>query len=241
MRGRYWLLRKAAIAAFITAGVLVASLGVMSVVWILIALVVAVVAMAFTVAPWLLLGYGGYALVRNGRRRRRALPYAYAPHGWCGRPWWVARRAASDLPEPVAVPPPAAAPDPLARLPEDVRAAIERIRRKAGALLQHGDRFPAGSRDLYLVQRTLNEYLPATLDAYVALPPGSDDWPTAPDGRTGLQVLRDQLKILEAKLDEVSGEVWRRNVQQLLANERFLEQYVGRPEPEELTIPSGRG
>ena len=129
-------------------------------------------------------------------------------------------------------------PDPFVRLPDEVRAVADRIHGKATVILQQEGRFPAGSRNLHLVRRTLDEYLPSTLHSYLSIPPGSDDRVAAPDGRTTIQVVRDQLSLLETKLDEVSNDLWQADVQRLLANERFLEEHFGRRESDELRIPS---
>jgi hypothetical protein len=182
---------------------------------------VAVLAAVF-VLPWLALGYGVYQLVR--RRRTQPRPYPL-------------------IPNPTASSPPPHRPptsDPAARLPEDQRAQVERIRLKARGLLAQAARFPAGSRSLHLVERTLAQYLPATIDAYLALPSSAATAPVAPDGRTGLQVLRDQLDLLESRLDEVASDLWQMDVGRLLANERFLEEHFGRRDDDELTIPSAR-
>jgi hypothetical protein len=172
-------------------------------------------AVAAVAGPWLAFGYLGYRLWRRSARPdpRPTPPYPLVP----------------TPPTPAA----ASAPlDPAVRLPDQQRAQVERIRRKAEALLARAGRFPAGSHNLYLVRRTLQEYLPATLDAYLALPPGYDAWPVTPDGRTGLQVLNGQLDLLEAKLDEVAADLEQHNVDRLLANERFLEQHFGRRDSE---------
>ena len=170
-----------------------------------------------------LLGFGIYKLV--SQQPRMAPPVGAAPAAsWAPGP-----------PPPPPVPPPA--PDPYARLPQEVRAVADRIYGKATAILQQTGRFPAGSRNLHLVQRTLNEYLPWTLHSYLSLPPDSDERIAAPDGRTTIQVVRDQLTLLETKLDEVSNDLWQADVQRLLANERFLEEHFGRRESDELKIP----
>ena len=199
---------------------------------VLFAIVIGLVAAAFgvaialgvTIGPWVALGYGGYLLWRRSERGRRDQ---------------VARAAAQPWQPP---PPPAPSPaaDPADRLPPDERTQVGRIRRKAAVLLQQADRFPAGSRHLFVVQQMLDEYLPSTLDAYLGLPPGAAELPVTPDRRTGVQVLKGQLDILEAKLDEVATDLRQVNVDRLLANERFLEQHFGRRAPSELTIPAER-
>jgi hypothetical protein len=62
----------------------------------------------------------------------------------------------------------------------------------------------------------------------------------APDGRTALQVLKDQLGLLDSKMDEIAGDVQRQDIDRLLANGRFLEDHFGHPpEPAELALPKG--
>jgi hypothetical protein len=124
----------------------------------------------------------------------------------------------------------------LNRLPPDAEKQADRIRRKAAVLGQHPDRFPIGSKDLFTVQQTAAEYLPATVNAYLEVPTWSVNTATA-DGRTPVQILNSQLDLLEGKLDEIAESVRKQRVDNLLANERFLEQNFGKPEPEELTIP----
>jgi hypothetical protein len=173
------------------------------------------VVLGFLAFAWpILLVFGIYKLVRHQRR--------VAP--------WAAGADASWAPAP---PPPR---DPYAGLPEELRVLADRIHGKATSLLGSG-RFPTGSRNLHLVRRTLDEYLPATLQSYLSVPPGSDERVAAPDGRTTIQVAHDQLTLLETKLDEVADDLWQADVQRLLANERFLEDHFGRREPDELKIP----
>jgi hypothetical protein len=113
------------------------------------------------------------------------------------------------------------------RLPVDVQIKVETIRRKAEALVQYADYFPTGSQDLYVVQRTTIEYLPNTINAYLALPPGYANATVSADGKTALQALWEQLNLLEAKLDEIASNVHRQNLDRLVANGRFLEERFG--------------
>lgn len=134
---------------------------------------------------------------------------------------------AAPRPTPIATAAPAPASDLLDRLPLDVRVKVEQIRSKAELLLRHQDRFPIGSRHLYVLRRIQAEYLPSTVNVYLAL--SGDDRPVTPDGRTALRVLRDQLRVLDGKLDEIAEDLQRENADRLLANERFLEEHFGRP------------
>lgn len=190
-----------------------------------------VVALAVAIGPWVALGYGGYWLWRRSARNRQM------------HAAWGAPQPAQPTVGPATGPPPPPAPPPAdaaERLPQEEHAQVGRIRRKAMVLLQQADRFPTGSRNLYLVERMLDQYLPSTLDAYLALPPGAAELPITPDRRTGVQVLRGQLDILEAKLDEAAEDLRQVNVDKLLANERFLEEHFGRRSEGELTLPQER-
>jgi hypothetical protein len=89
------------------------------------------------------------------------------------------------------------------------------------------DYFPTGSQDLYVVQRTTIEYLPNTVNAYLALPPGYANAAVSADGKTALQSLWEQLNLLEAKLDQIASNVHRQNLDRLVANGRFLEERFG--------------
>jgi hypothetical protein len=140
-------------------------------------------------------------------------------------------------PEPLAgQPPPAATPvaprapkmlpaDPLLRLPLTVRAKAEQIRLKADMVSREFEQAPIASRNHYILGRIQAEYLPAALGSYLAL--GGDDRALSPDGRTGQQVLRDQLELLDGKLDEIADDLQRENFGRLLTNERFLEEHFG--------------
>lgn len=190
-------------------------------------------ALAGGAASWIVFGLMLWAvlflLFGGGRRRRRRMR---AKRRWAD---------VVDQPPPPAPPAPSIAPPPqpavrLNQLPADVEKKVDRIRRKAAALGQHPERFPIGSKDLYVVQHTASDYLPATVNAYLEVPAWSVSTPAA-DGRTPLQMLHGQLEMLETKLDEIAETVRKQRVDNLLANERFLEENFGRREPEELTIP----
>src|SRR5262245_60667746 len=214
---RWWPRSPLAAAALVVAAVLIGIPMAAVSVGLLVGLIGAALALVLGLGWPFLLGFGVYKLV--SRQPRVAAPLWPAPAGS-----WA----------PAGPPPP---PDPYAGLPQEVRDLADRVHGKATSILQQAGRFPAGSRNLHLVQRTLHEYLPWTLHEYLSLAPGSGDRVAAPDGRTTIQVMRDQLTLLETKLDDVANDLWQADVQRLLANERFLEEHFGRREPDELKIP----
>jgi hypothetical protein len=107
-----------------------------------------------------------------------------------------------------------------------VQVKAEQIQRKADVLLGYADRFPPFSQSLHIVRQTATDYLPRTLDAYLALPGTSD--PLVPTtGRTALTELRAQLQLLDEKLDDITLDLQQQDLDRMSANRRFLEERFG--------------
>jgi hypothetical protein len=182
--------------------------------------VLALVVLAGGFGEWLLFGlllWGLFAIVGPGRLRRQRRQH----RDRMGLNWQHHEKTVP------AQPYPRLADLTAGRLPVDVQVKAEQIRRKAEAILHYADYFPTGSQDLYVVQRTTVEYLPNTLNAYLALPPGYANAAVSADGKTALQALWEQLNLLEVKLDEIAGNLHRQNLNRLVANGRFLEERFG--------------
>jgi hypothetical protein len=109
-------------------------------------------------------------------------------------------------------------------LPIDVQVKVEQIRRKVDVLLSYADRFPPFSQDLYLVRQTAGEYLPRTINAYLAMPKDTAEKPMNTDGKTPHQELKAQLDLLDSKLDDIAQDLQRQDTDRLLANRRFLQE-----------------
>jgi hypothetical protein len=199
-------------------------------------LVLGIVALAGGSIWWVVFGavlwFGMWGMV-GGRRRQRRMRWAMAMQQQPPYPVVPDRR-----PAPVAMAS-RPAPRPVPQLPPDAEKKVDRIRRKAAVLAQHSDRFPLGSKDLYVVQHTPTDYLPSTVNAFLEVPSWSVDTPAA-DGRTPLKMLHEQLDLLESKLDEIAESVRSQRVDRLAANGRFLEENFGRREADELKIPVRR-
>jgi hypothetical protein len=114
------------------------------------------------------------------------------------------------------------------RLPADAQSQVARIRQSILELLPHAAEFPIGSPDLYVLQRTAVNYLPTTIQAYLALPPSYAAERVIQDGKTPLQVLKEQLDLLDQQMEEVAEAVHRRDSDRLLAQGIFLEERFGR-------------
>src|SRR6202035_4753775 len=93
------------------------------------------------------------------------------------------------------------------KVPDEVIAKVSNIQDSILTLLPRVESLPAGSEDLFIVQRTALEYLPATLEAYLNLPKAYATLRPVENGKTASQVLLDQLTLLEGKMNEISDDI----------------------------------
>jgi hypothetical protein len=114
------------------------------------------------------------------------------------------------------------------RLPADSQSRVAHIRAEVLELLPHAADFPTGSQDLYVLRRMAVDYLPSTIEAYLALPATYATERVVQDGKTPLQVMNEQLELLDAQMAEIAEAVHRRDSDRLLANGIFLEERFGR-------------
>jgi hypothetical protein len=114
------------------------------------------------------------------------------------------------------------------RLPADSQSRVARSRAEILDLLPHAAEFPPGSQDLFVLRRMALDYLPTTIDAYLALPAEYATGRVVQDGKTPLQVMNAQLGLLDAQMGEIAEAVHKRDSDRLLANGIFLEERFGR-------------
>jgi hypothetical protein len=80
----------------------------------------------------------------------------------------------------------------------------------------------ASDRNVYLIRQTALDYLPAALSAYLALPRNYAEGRVVAGGRTPHDELRDQLRLMATKMQEVADDIARHDSDRLFANGRFL-------------------
>jgi hypothetical protein len=111
---------------------------------------------------------------------------------------------------------------------------IERIQQIActirSEIIPGLDHLPPGSVELYLIERTARDYLPAAVDAYLRLPSDYVSARPGSRGRTPLHVLLEELALLEAEMRRIAELVHGRDMDRLLAHRRFLADRFGREE-----------
>jgi hypothetical protein len=195
-------------------------------VFVVVPLGLALIAGVSLLFPLFVIGAGIWLIAGSKRRarRRRLSRWNWSAHAVpSARDWQVQPfvSRSSIATEPIQPAP--------AELPVDVQVKVEQIRRKAEVLLGYASRFAPYSQDLFLVRQTANDYLPRTIDAYLALPNGSAEKIVPDLGLTAVEELRQQLDLLDKKLDDIANDLERQDYDQLLANRRFLEARFGQP------------
>jgi hypothetical protein len=187
--------------------------------------------------PWLLIGLGAWMFWHHdGPHNRRARGLRRHEHG---RRQPVPRSDTSRTREPLLAAKAPHAAERSSELPIDMQVKVEQIRRKVEVLLGYADRFPPFSQDLFLVRQTATDYLPRTIEAFLALPRDRADKPLVSDGKTARQEIKGQLDLLDSKLDEIAQDLQRQDADRLLANRRFLESRFGLRDEKPFAVKSG--
>jgi len=100
---------------------------------------------------------------------------------------------------------------------------VREIARTITDVLPRAAELGPASRDLFVLQRTADDYLPTALEAYLNLPGGA----LVAGGKTADQVLSEQLDVLAAQMHEVKAAIQRKDSDALVAHGRFLEEKFG--------------
>lgn len=109
------------------------------------------------------------------------------------------------------------------RVPPEILSRMQRIERTIRTeILPHLDCLPLGAPELYLIERTVSDYLPTAVDAYLRLPSGYVSSQPGSQGRTAVDVLVEELDFLDAEMRQVAEVVHRIDMDRLLAHRRFL-------------------
>jgi hypothetical protein len=118
------------------------------------------------------------------------------------------------------------------RVPAEVILQLQRIELITRTqVLPRLECLPAGSLDLYLIERTAREYLPAALQHYLRLPAGFVSAERPSPGTTPLRVLTDELSLLEGEMRRIAAVIQRVDMDRMLAHRRFLNDRFGRLDP----------
>jgi hypothetical protein len=109
------------------------------------------------------------------------------------------------------------------RVPPEVLSRMQRIELTIRTeILPRLDCLPLGAPELYLIERTVSDYLPTAVEAYLRLPGGYVSSQPGSHGRAAVDVLVEELDFLDAEMRQVAEVVHRTDMDRLLAHKRFL-------------------
>jgi len=109
------------------------------------------------------------------------------------------------------------------KVADDIYLRVSRIRDAILMILKAADTSGgAADPNVYLIRQTALDYLPAALNAYLAVPRLYAERRAVAGGRTPHDVLLDQLELMDAKMQEVVEDVLRHDSDKLLAQGRFI-------------------
>lgn len=140
-------------------------------------------------------------------------------------------RTRLETPPPAAVSAPdAAAADLLTaylrdeRLPGEARAQLAALNLRTREALTYLDHLgQSGSEAAYLARAVRDEYAPTAVQAYLKLPPTLANTAPLQDGKTGRDLLREQLDLLLNAVQDILKTALQAGGQELLTHQRFLE------------------
>ena len=112
-------------------------------------------------------------------------------------------------------------------VPKDIQSSVEAIAATIEGILPRVGQLAPGSQELFVLQRTVEDYLPTALEAYLNLPRVYATVHQIQNGKTAKQVLAEQLALLQEQMNEVADAVAANDTDKLLAHGRFLEDKFG--------------
>src|SRR5581483_9534731 len=119
------------------------------------------------------------------------------------------------------------------RVPRSIEVRVRDITTTITEVLPRARELGPASRDLFVLQRTADDYLPTALNTYLNLPRGA----VVGDGKTADQVLTEQLDVLAAQLRQIKAAILRKDSDALVAHGRFLEDKFGKADPYDDALP----
>lgn len=115
------------------------------------------------------------------------------------------------------------------RLAAPHRQKLHALLRRADALHAELRSRDAGDRLIFQVEQIHDDFAPTAVRGYLALPRVTADTEPVQDGKTGGQLLDEQLTLLDGALDDIAAEARGHGADGLLASYRFLRDKFGSP------------
>lgn len=159
-------------------------------------------------------------------------------------PWGFRRRGEPEPAAPGAAPAAATGPDELTALRTSLRSTVARVNRSAGRLPEGVVPRVRAIEDLlvelldheattawstltaqtrFSLSATVDDYLPTSISAYLALPPDFAATHRSAEGRSPAEELQEQLRTLYVAVQELAQAVYAGDAERLSTQGRFLD------------------
>jgi len=126
------------------------------------------------------------------------------------------------------------------RLPPDLAAKVEGISQSILDILPKVNASKIDQRDLFVLDRTVTDYLPSTINGYLTLPRAYANNRVVQDGKTAKDLLGEQLDLIAEKIDAISEAVSKDDLNNLLTQGRFLEDKFGKHDELNVAVASSK-
>ena len=113
------------------------------------------------------------------------------------------------------------------RLDDDVFAAVDQVLVLLGSVLDRAEVLATSPEHLFVVSRTIRDYLPTSLESYLNLPRTYALHSRVAGRRTAHDELMAQLALLRGQLSTVAQSVYDGDLQALVDQGRFLQEKFG--------------
>lgn len=118
------------------------------------------------------------------------------------------------------------------RIPDDVRSRAQRLDQECARTLTYLREHGAATTQIFEVEQIQTDFGPQALRSYLALAPGTEDSAEVLDGKTGHQLIVEQLDLLLTQVGAHLHRAARLGSDELLAHHRFLTEKFGHGDSE---------
>ena len=115
------------------------------------------------------------------------------------------------------------------RVPKEAFEKALSIRNTILTVLPQINDLSSSDYNIYLIQQTALDYLPAALESFINLPRAYANYQPIKDGKTARQLLLEQLDLLDREVKEVVQDIYKNDTSQLVAHGQFLKDKFGDP------------
>lgn len=110
------------------------------------------------------------------------------------------------------------------KAPREALELVLSIKDSINAVLPQMVNLSGSDPNVFLIQQTALDYLPASLENYLNLPPAYASMRPLKGGKTAKELLIEQLTLLDGEMKEVVQAVYENDTQKLMAQGQFLKE-----------------